>query len=272
MASSFSYQCLRDLNKSLGRFDAICGYSTIAVDFLNEEYTQHPDGFDWITRYSKGHGVTLHDVHFESITPRLAEMFVLVVHAQLEEFMRSLLIEHHGAKDWPNRGDQGLFEYVVKNLGLAHSATGAREREIIEYYHLARNVISHPGIKRKRLENQHTKLRKLLNVEADYMPPKPLGAFDYGDFDMFTRAVKSYAATMCNAARPSDEDLARIIAPEIKQLNRFRSKPPRFRNAVRQVLHMKYGLDAEEADGIINHVEGVSLLEERRLQSGNTAQ
>lgn len=254
MASSFSYPCLRDFYKSLGRFDAICGYVTVAVDFLTEEYEQHPDGFDWITRYSKGHGVILHDVHFESISPRLAEMFVLLVHAQFEEFIRSFLLEHQASREWGDRGDQGLFEYVVKNLGLTHTTSNAAERETIEYYHLARNVISHPSIKRKRLENQLTKLREILDVTDEDLPPKTLGKFDYGDFDLFTRAVKAYAAKICDAARPSDADLARLIAPEIKRLNRFRIKTSRFRNAVRQVLHMRYQLGAEESDGIIRHL------------------
>lgn len=272
MASSFSYPCLRDLYKSLGRFDAICGYAIVAVDFYTEEYEQHPDGFDWITRYSKGQGVTLHDVHFESINPRLAEMFVLLVHAQFEEFIHSFLLEHKASREWGDSGDQGLFEYVLKNLGLTHATASAAERETIKYYHLARNVISHPSIKRKRMENQLTKLREILNVTDEHLPPKPLGKFDYGDFDLFTRAVKAYAAKICETARPSDADLARLIVPEIKRLNRFKTKPTRFRNAVRQVLHMKYHLTAEESDGIIEHLEGVSLSEERRFQSGKPAE
>lgn len=270
MTSSFSYPCLRDLYKSLGRFDAICGYATVAVDFFTEEYQRHPDGFDWITRYSKGHGVTLHDVHFKSISPCLAEMFVLLVHAQLEEFIRSFLQEHRASREWDNRGDQGLFEYVIKNLGLNNTGASATERETIKYYNLARNVISHPNIKRNRLNKQLTKLRDILNIKDDHLPPKKLGRFDYGDFDLFTRAVKAYAAKICVVARPSDEELARLIKPEIKRLNRFRNNPSRFRNAVRQVIFMKYRLGAEESDGIIEHIEGVSLLEERRLQSGKS--
>lgn len=271
MSVSFSYPCLRDLYKSLGRIDAICGYATIAVNFLTEEYSQHPDGFDWVTGYSQGHGVILHDVHFDSISPRLAEMFVLLVHAQFEDFIRAFLEEHKESSEWEARGDKGLFEYVVKNLGLSHSSASAADRETIEYYHLARNVVSHTNIKRTRLDNQLVKLRKILGVTNDALPPKALGEFGYGDFDLFTRAVKSYAATICETARPSDEALARIISPEIKRLNRMRNSPARFRNAVRQVLHMKYRLDFDGADAIIDHLLGVSLSEERRRQSGKTA-
>lgn len=270
MTSTFSYPCLRDLYKSLGRFDAICGYASIAVGFFTEEYEQHPDGFDWVTRYSKGCGVTLHHVHFDSITPRLAEMFVLLVHAQFEDFIRSFLREHQPSRMWDPRGDQGLFEYVVKNLGLSNSTASEADRETIEYYHLARNIISHPGIKRTRLDSQLTKTRKILGVADESLPPKALGEFGYGDFDLFTRAVKSYSATICEASRPSDSDIASIIAPEIKRLNRIRNNPTRFRNALRQVLQMKFRLDAVESDGIIDHLTGVSLSEERRRQSGKT--
>ena len=253
MSTSFSYPCLRDFYKSLGRFDAICGYATVAVDFFTEEYEQKQDGFDWVTRYSKGHGVTLHDVHFDSLSPRLAEMFILLVHAQFEEYIRKFLLEYHAANKWEKRtSEQSLLEYTMKNLKLTKSSGGAKDRECIEYYHLVRNKISHSNIKNKKLENKRVKVRKLLGVTENTFPPKAIGELDYGDFDLYTRAAKSYAATICKAARPSDIELANLIMPEIKNLNRLRNKPDRFRNAVRQVLYMKYQLDKNESDHIIN--------------------
>jgi len=143
--TTFRYPCYRDLLKSLGTFDAICGYATIAIDFLGEELEQNPEPFEWLPRYSNGHGVILHNVDYGSLGPRLAEMFVLLVHARFEEFLRSFLHVHVAAQSWKPRGDLGLFEYVTKNLALVHSANGEDNRETIEYYRLARNAISHPG-------------------------------------------------------------------------------------------------------------------------------
>jgi hypothetical protein len=200
--------------------------------------------------------VTLHDVDYDSLTPRLAEMFVLLVHARFEEFLTSFLESHVDSKLWDPRGDSGLFEYVLNNLGLVHSANGEAERETIAYYRLARNAISHATSKIKRLENQRGKVQRLLNVTKDYLPPKKLGSFDYGDFFMFTRAVKRYAAIICEAGRPSDSGIADLIAPDIRSLNRFRNKPQRFRNGVRQFLQMKYHMDAHEADRVIDRIIG----------------
>ncbi len=252
----FRYPCYRELRKSLGAFDAVCGYATIAVDFLNEELEQNPEPRDWLSRYAKGHGITLHDVEYESLAPRLAEMFVFLVHARFEEFLRSFLHAHVASQSWEPRGDSGLFEYVVKNLALAHSANGAGERETIEYYRLARNALSHRDIKTTRLDNQRKKVRQLLDITDEYLPPKMLGAFDYGDFLMFTRAVKAYAAIICQAARPSDPEIAHLIAPEIRSLNRFRNKPHRFRNGVRQFLRMNYYMDTAEADRVVDCIVG----------------
>jgi hypothetical protein len=256
MATTFRYPCYLDLRRSLGAFDAVCGYATIAVDFLSEELQQNPEPRDWLSRYSKSHGVTLHDVDDASLTPRLADMFVLLVYARFEEFLRSFLDEHRPSQTWEPRGDLGLFEYIVKNLNLAHCTNASGDRETIEYYRLARNAISHPSAKRSRLDNQRTKVRSMLNITEEYLPPKRCGAFDYGDFFMFTRAVKAYAAVMCQAARPSNSEIADCIAPRIKLLNRFRNKPVRFQNALRQFLRMSYHMDTAESDGVIDHVIG----------------
>ena len=254
--TTFRYPCYRDLLKSLGGFDAICGYATIAVDFLSEELEQNSEPRDWLGRYSKGHGVTLHDVDYNSLAPRLAEMFVLLVHARFEDFLRSFLQEHAASQSWGSRGNLGLFEYVLKNLLLLHSAHGADARETIEYYRLARNAISHPGIKTTRLHNQRTKLRSMLNITDEYIPPKALGALDYGDFFMFTHAVKVYAAIICQAARPSNSEIADLIESKIRSFNRFKNKPQRFRNGLRQFLQMNYYLDTAESDDIIDHIAG----------------
>ena len=160
------------------------------------------------------------------------------MHAQFEDFIRSFLSEHATAQSWPPRGDKGLFEYVLNNLRLAYSSNGAEEREIIKYYRFARNVISHPDIKITRLENQRRKVRKMLKVNKDGLPPKALGRFDYGDFFLFTCAVKDYAAVICQTARPSDSEIAKMIAPAVKSLNRFKNKPSRYQNSLRQFLQM----------------------------------
>lgn len=242
--------------RSLGSFDAICGYTTVAVDFLSEELEQNSEPRDWLSRFSKGHGVVLHDVEHESLPHRLAEMFVLIVNTRFEEFLRSLMEQHAGAAQWKSRGDVGLFEHVTKSLCLTHSTNGAADRETIEYYRHARNVISHPGTKTKRLENRRTKLRKALNITEEYLPPKTLGTFDYGDFFLFTRSVKSYAAIICQAARPSDSEISIIVARNLKSLNRFRNNPQRFRNALRQLLLMDYNLEQVESDPIIDIIVG----------------
>jgi hypothetical protein len=41
--TSFRFECHRTLLKALGRFDAICGYATLAVDLLDEQIQQNPD-------------------------------------------------------------------------------------------------------------------------------------------------------------------------------------------------------------------------------------
>ena len=183
-------------------------------------------------------------------------MFILLVHARFEEFLRTFLVSHTAAAAWADRGDVSLFEYVTKNLSLSHATDAAKERETIEYYRLARNVISHPGIKTTRANNQRTKLRSLLKITEDHLPPKPLGKFDYGDFFIFTKAVKAYAAIICQAARPSDNEIAALITPGIKPFNRFKNKPKRFRNALRQHLQMTYNLKDTESDAIIDHIIG----------------
>src|SRR5690349_8496984 len=207
----FRYPCYCSLKDNLGRIDAICGYATIAVDLLSEELQENSSPREWLSGTAKRHGIVLHDFDDQLLPHQLAQMFIVSVHAQFEEFLYAFIKDHRKSQIWDKRNDgEPLFSYVLKNLGMLHRATCAQVRETVEYYRLIRNRFSHIEVNLKKIENQRKQLRDLLKVTADYLPPKSFESVDYGDFELFTRAVKSIGAQMCLAARPSDVELAQL--------------------------------------------------------------
>ncbi|GEM_PF-2741932 len=254
----FRYPCYVRLQANLGRIDAICGYATIAVDLLSEELQENSNPREWLSGTAKHRGIVLHDVDDQLLPHRLAQMFIVTVHAQLEEFLHAFLEDHTESQAWDKKVEgEPLFLYVMKNLGMLHRGSCAQDRETVEYYRLIRNRFSHIEVNPKKIENQRKQLRKLLNVTKDHVPPKSYEQVDYGDFDLFTKAVKSVACQMCLAAKPSDLALAQLArSGNYLRLRRYRNNPKRYTNALRQKLAMDYGLDEAEATVIIKLVLG----------------
>jgi hypothetical protein len=254
----FHYPCYTRLQTNLGRIDAICGYATVAVDLLSEEMRQNSNPREWLSGTAKLQGIVLHDVDDQLLPHRLAQMFIVTVHAQFEEFLHAFLEDHKESQAWDKRTDrEPLFLYVLKNLGMLHQASCAQDRETVEYYRLIRNRFSHIEVNLKKVENQKTQLQKLLNVTAGHLPPKSYDQVDYGDFDLFTKAAKSVAFQMCLAARPSDVALAELAkGGDYRRLKRFQNNPNRYTNALKQKLAMDYGLDEAEATVIVRLVLG----------------
>jgi hypothetical protein len=87
------------------------------------------------------------------------------------------------------------------------------------------------------------------------MPPKGYDDLDYGDFDLFTRAVKALAARICAEARPPDSVLVELAKTgSFAALRRFRANPSRYGKALSQKLHMNFGLDEQESANIVRTV------------------
>jgi hypothetical protein len=250
---AFHFPCYRRLTSNLGRIDAICGYATLAVDLLSEELQQNNSPTEWLSGTAKLHGLVLHHVDDELLPHRLAQMFIVGVHAQFEEFLVGFLEENEQSRSWSKRSDkESLSHYVLTNVGLIFKAECAIDREVCEYYRLVRNRFSHIELNFQRLENSRAKLRALLDVDKSYEPPKQYDEVDYGDFDLFTRAVKSLAAAICLAARPTDEVLAQMAkSGTFVSLKKYRNNLPRYKKALKQKYLMDFGIDGVESDRII---------------------
>lgn len=253
---AFHYPCYKRLLSNLGRIDAICGYATLAIDLLSEELQQNNSPREWLSGTARIHGLILHDVDDELLPHRLAQMFIVTVHAQFEEFMISFLDEHRESASWPDKKrEEALSHYVLTNLKLIFKNECANDREVVEYYRLLRNRFSHVEVNAKRVENQRNKVRGMINSTGDIDPPKAYELVDYGDFDLFTRAVKSLAEKICIEARPSDETLAEMAkGGSFAPLRKYQKNRPRYRNALKQKLLMEFGLDEAESISIVELV------------------
>jgi len=254
---AFFYPCYKRLMSNLGRIDAICGYATLAVDLLSEKLNEINDPRDWLSGCAKIRGMILHDVDEDLLPHRLAQMFVVSVHAQFEEFLQGFLDEHQSpGSNWPERKNgEPLCHYVLSQLGLLFRSECEQDREVCDYYRLIRNRFAHVEVNDQKLKNKNSRLRALLSVSDAYLPPKSYDDLDYGDFDLFTRAVKALGARICAEARPPDSVLIEFAKTgSFAALKRYRANPSRYREALCQKLQMDFGLDEQESSNIVGSV------------------
>ncbi len=205
------------------------------------------------------HQLVLNDVDNDHLPHQLAQMFIVAVYAQFEDFLVSFIEECPGADKWRKRSDgEPLVDYVLKNLGIQFSSECEIDRETVTYYRLVRNQFSHVEVREKRVSNQRKKLRALLNLEeSDIGPPRDIDSVTYSDFDLFTRAVKSLGQRMCETARPPDSFIAALaVEGSYRALKKLAGSPLRYREALRNKLKMEFGLDSNESSAIISMVVG----------------
>lgn len=258
LGTSFRYPCYKSFLNSLGRFDAICGYSTLAIRLMNQTLSEQKSPRDWLSKTASENGLVIHQIEVDLLPTRLAEMYILLVHAEFEAFLDDFLNEHWPSKAWSPKGQEWKFHWILSKLDLRYQKETKLDRLILEYYWKIRNQIAHSLDKTKGLEKTRSEILEILDTEEKYLAPRTFDKLDYSDFNLYTRTVKRVALWLCANARPSDREIASAILGDVRKLFKLKTKPERFRNALAQYLHMRFQLDKAEADPIVS-----ILLDER---------
>jgi hypothetical protein len=236
----------------LGRIDAICSFSNLAVCRLLSELAHVDNPSLKLGKFAAKYGLVIDHVDKDIMPNRLALMYILAVYSQLLEFLESFILEHPNSNKWKRITCEHIIKFVLRSIGALNNSYCEFEREIVDYYRLVRNRFMHPDVNIIHLNKQLKKIKKLIAHSDERLEPNSYYSVNFSDFDLFTRTVKSLAEKLCIIARPADDHIiAMAMNQGFKKLNKYKNKPNRYRNALSQKFCMEYCLQGKELNEIV---------------------
>lgn len=159
MNTTSRFKCYTSFLRTLGRFDAVCTFSKLAVDRLCKEMSEHEYRYSWLSYIAAEHDLIINHVDEQIMPNRLAQMYILAVYSQLAEFLEAFLIEHPESNLWRRKEDEHFIDFTLRCIGALHNSECETDRETINYYRLVRNRFMHPDMKDICI-NKGKKMRK----------------------------------------------------------------------------------------------------------------
>lgn len=253
--STFKFKCYQSLLDSFGKVDAIVECIELAIrDF--EKSAKLSDNYkEYILQKSNEHNVKVNDVQFRELRIRSAQLHILNVYQQFEDYLESFRDEHPDSKDWKYPKDsKGLFLDILCNLNGDKSIISKAELDIIDYYRLMRNIFMHPEISSTKYDSKANKIIPLIKEDetlSKLNAPNVYLELDFDDFILFTRAVKKVAHKLCIVGRPSNEQIADTIKKRVN-FKKYKDNSKRMKNALLTLCRCEYSMNEKEATEIVN--------------------
>ena len=159
-------------------------------------------------------------------------------------------------------GDEDLLSYTLDAFSVSRDAVGDFEYDVVQYYRLVRNHLMHRIKSPQRQEELAVAAELRTRRPERYVrlaAPNLLHELLFDDILLFTRALKSLAQALCNAAAPSTAELIGAVAANktfVLSLRDRSQNPERIRRRLASYLRTEYGYgrvaDAIAADMIAN--------------------
>jgi hypothetical protein len=118
------------------------------------------------------------------------------------------------------------------------------------------------GAVKKNVSGLRTLAAKQGGTFSKLNAPNVYSAVEFDDFILFTRVVKQLAQGLCQSARPTDEEIVKMIMRHnetgthdisFRKLIGRNHTPARLRRALAGVLRTLYSLEINEASPIPSH-------------------
>jgi hypothetical protein len=277
---SFTFRCYRNLKYNLGKLDAIVECNELAVREFVARARDFKDPSAYISDLSTQHEIRVNHVDFEHFRIRAAQLYILSVYQQAEDFLQGFRDEYPGSKDWTCDKDP-LLECILKKVGggfsINSASIGKFRLELFRYYRFIRNRFMHTKITDKRLDNQLSIVTAMSDeIQSNYKvwtAPNTFECLSFDDFLLFSRVAKDIGYRLCQLSRPTDEELAKMIEElsekgepnvDLKGMRKRLNSPTRLRNSLSGLVGSLYGLSPDESTGVVD-----ILL--RKIQEGSLA-
>jgi hypothetical protein len=255
---AFRFPCYRELKQELGEFDALCECVELATRDLIERASAAPDQHAFVGALSQHHGIRVNRLDVPAIRPHVARMYILTVYQCLEDFLLGMREEHPQGRHWDmddkaDRAKEDRATKLARAVGFKHTLAF----DVCQYYRAIRNATMHPSARENLRANNDTvsALRKQVAQEESFRTldaPNSYDAISFDDFVLFTRSAKALAEELCDATRPTDDELASTVqAMTVELAGKFRKDPERLANARSGFLQTTYSLPKAEADRIV---------------------
>lgn len=289
---TFTLQSYRRLKSKLGKLDAIVECNELALrGFINQaaQHTSEKELKGFITSQSEQYKVQVNAVDLNQLGVKVAQLYILLVYQQAEEFFQDFREEHPYSSAWKYDNGDTILVRILNNIGDDYDQNvkciGELRFEIFDYYHLVRNRFMHSKIRLEKLDNQTKKIQEIINNQPNHLPvsflcadkkldeidnkvrakrsyningvPNVYRSITFEDFLLFSKLVKDIAYLVCQLSRPSDIELADWILenPDSKViLSKFRRRKQneeRYKNSIFGLVNNLYGLQKNEAQGVV---------------------
>jgi len=264
--TTFRFMAYRDFKRTLGKMNAAVECAELAVRrFLQDaRCSDNPTAF--VQAVSAELNVRVDHLDASLLRGLISQLHITSVHQEFEYFLTSMARELRGKSIEPDKGDsllKGTLKQLLGGYEKALKEVGRCEVEVAEYYRLVRNSFAHEGSDGARKVDV-TRLRELVKQEGDSFSrlnaPHSFGAVDFDDFVLFTRIVKRLAEKLCQAVRPTNDEIVEMIRKHnehaafdvnFKKLRRRKQNPDQLRRAVTNLLRTLYSLDSDESAPIV---------------------
>lgn len=257
--NTFRFKCYQNLLDSFGKVDAIVECIELAIRDFEKSANSSNNYKEYIFQKSNEHNIKVNDVQFKELRIRSAQLHILNVYQQFEDYLENFRDEHPDSENWKYPKDiKGLFLNVLHNLNGDKNIISEAELEIINYYRLMRNIFMHPEIPNTKHDSKVNKITSLIEKDESlsklHAPNKYL-ELGFDDFILFTRTVKKVAHKLCIIGRPSNEQIADTIKKRVS-FKKYKNNSKRMENARLTFCRCEYSMNETEAAEIVKILKG----------------
>jgi hypothetical protein len=265
----FSFPAQRQLRKRLGEVGALVELNELAVRAFSAAASASGNVMSFVQQACDAHDIRVRAVTLDGLSVHAAQSYVLMVHQELEVFVRDLQGEHEAlvGSSWVKRDEkEGLLAWVVRAAN-AHCHDRAMrvdlalpDYRVVLYYSALRTALVHPHLRDEhRLDRRLKKVSESLDdiVAAYGVQPAAFDSLSFDDFVLFSRATRDLGDELGRACAPSDDELLAAATRAIEDVRRRATRAKRIEKAATSKLMTEYGLDSDRAARIITEAHGL---------------
>ncbi|AZA88053.1 hypothetical protein EG349_15205 [Chryseobacterium shandongense] len=258
---AFRLECVSNLYKNLGRFDAIVEFTELAVVNFIKQAESSGDFSKFIEQQSDSLHIKVNSVDESIYRSRISQSYILSVYQNAELFLHKFKEECNNLKNTDWKLDNSSDNLLVKTIRKIIPINQGKERigefrlEIFDYYRVIRNKYSHEIIQDTKVEKAYINIKKYEDeIKENYPKFSAPNEFDnicFDDFLLFSTVLKDIANTLSDIIKPTNEELKNYYLRNdfYKELNQ---NLERKENALVGHITSKFGIEKEEAKKIIS--------------------
>lgn len=258
---AFRLNCVSELYKNLGRFDAIGEFTEVAIrDFIHQ--ANKSSNFDnFLQEKSNQHNICVNTIDQSVYRARISHSYILSVYQTAELFIHQFRDEHIDLYNntWTlDDTKDNLLIKTIRKISAVSPATahiGVHRLSIFNYYRVVRNKYSHDRISEIRVDQEFQNINQFrTQIQTDYpglLAPNNFDNISFDDFILFSRTIKDIAFRLNDLITPKNEQLKDYYIRKefFKELN---ENPLRKTNALKGHMLSNFGIENDQANIIIN--------------------